>query len=91
MVIDGIGVLVDLYVSSYIAVPRSCFLSRLPDAIFGSIRLRRLAFGLAGGFLAREVLVALLATAGVRGGAPKRVLMVIMTARVVCIGEEECL
>ena len=45
------GVLVDLYISSYIAVPRSYFLSRLPDAIFSGVRLGRLAFGLAGGLL----------------------------------------
>ena len=51
MVVDGVGVLVDPYVSSCIAVPGSCFLSRLPDAIFGGVRLGRLAFGLAGGLL----------------------------------------
>ena len=42
-------------------------------------------------FLAREVLVALLATVGVGGGVAERVFMAIVTARVVCIGEEECL
>ena len=42
-------------------------------------------------FLAREVLVALLAIVGVRGGAAERVFIVIVTARVVYISEEECL
>ena len=41
-------------------------------------------------FLAREVFVALVATAGVEG-APERVFMVVMTTRAVCIGEDECL
>ena len=42
-------------------------------------------------FLVREDLVALLTIVGVRGGAPERVFIVMVTARVVCIGEEECL
>ena len=51
MVVDGVGVLVNLHVSSCIAVPRSCFLSRLPDAICGGVCLGRLAFGLTSGLL----------------------------------------
>ena len=51
IVIDGIGVLVNLYVSSYITVPRSYFLSRLPDAIYSGIYLRRLTFILTSGLL----------------------------------------
>ena len=42
-------------------------------------------------FLAREDLVALLTIVGVGGRVPKRVFIVMVTARVVCIGEEECL
>ena len=42
-------------------------------------------------FALDDLLLALLATAGLVGEAPERVFIGMVTTRVVCIGEDECL